>query len=211
METLRRPPTFRDLGVVFDSKMSFGTHIQAITNESLKMYGYIARSSRHFTDTETLKMLYVAYVRSKLEYASLVWNPGYAVHTNTIESVQRKFLKFLSFKVDGIYPEVGFPNDVLNKRFEMTSLIDRRTCTSLTFLFKLVRGQLDCKYLRDKLNFNMPRPASRQGHTFYLSTPRTNILKFSPIYSMCSSYNSICSHIDIYSCSLNDLKSRIFT
>ena len=208
-QSLLRPTTFRDLGVIFDSKLSFIAHIETTVNESFKMYGFIVRNSRQFADTATLKMLYCAYVRSKLEYASLVWNPGYAIHINQLESVQRRFLKFLSFKIDGIYPEVGYPNDILNKRFGMSSLESRCIYFSLSFLFKLARNQLHCNFLREKLNFNIPRLTSRQGHTFYLPTPRTNVFKFSPIYSMCNSYNSLCGHIDIFSCSLNELRSRI--
>ena len=40
---LTRPPTFRDLGVTFDSKLSFNSHINTITKECFKTLGFIMR------------------------------------------------------------------------------------------------------------------------------------------------------------------------
>lgn len=67
------------------------------------MYRFIIRNCRCFNNIQTLTVIYFAYVRSQLEYGSLIWNPYYNCHRMSIESVQRKFLKFLSFKLDGVY------------------------------------------------------------------------------------------------------------
>ena len=41
-----------------------------------------------------LKSVYCCLVRSVLEYASVVWNPNFEIHSNRIESVQKQFLLF---------------------------------------------------------------------------------------------------------------------
>jgi hypothetical protein len=51
------------------------------------MFGFIKRLSREFRDPYTLKVLYVAYVRSKLEYANCIWQPFYVTHINRIERI----------------------------------------------------------------------------------------------------------------------------
>ncbi|CAH1383593.1 unnamed protein product, partial [Tenebrio molitor] len=57
-----------------------------------------------FRSEKCLTALYFSLVRSRLEYGSIIWSPYYVTYTNSIESVQRKFLKYLCFKEDGIYP-----------------------------------------------------------------------------------------------------------
>lgn len=105
---LERPATFRDLGIVFDPKLTFSSHIQTIAGEALRTLGFIIRNSRDFVSVNTLKILYCSFVRSKLEYASLVWCPNYNIHINTLEYIQRRFLKLLYFRSHGAYPPVGY-------------------------------------------------------------------------------------------------------
>lgn len=204
---LHRPETLRDLGVIFDKTLAFNIHINTIVSEASKTYGFIVRNSREFSNLETLKMLYCCYVRSKLEYASLVWTPHYNVHVNDLESVQRKFLKFMYFKSEGTYPAIGFPQDDLLDRYALISLRCRRECISQIFLFKIINNIIDAPQLLSKLSFNIPRTMSRHSNVFYLATPRTNILKFSPIYVICDNHNAICGDIDIFNCTLNTIKT----
>lgn len=72
---LQRPSTFRDLGVTFDKELSFAAHIDQVTSDSFKMLGWLIRCSKDFSNVNTLKILYFAFVRSKIKYCSLVWNP----------------------------------------------------------------------------------------------------------------------------------------
>jgi hypothetical protein len=71
---LERVCSMIDLGVILDSKLSFREHIDSVVNKGSAMFGFIRRLSREFRDPYTLKVLYVTYVRSKLEYANCVWH-----------------------------------------------------------------------------------------------------------------------------------------
>lgn len=203
---LSRPTTLHDLGVIFDAKLSFVPHIEHVVNEACRLYGYIVRSCRDFSNIDTLRLLYCTYIRSKLEYSSAVWYPGYLTHRELLESVQRRFLKFLSFKADGVYPPVGFPNNKLLQRFALSSLNDRHDCSLQVFLYKLINNEIDSPTLLAKLNFLVPRSGSRHSNTFYLPTPHTNVLKFSPVYTMCETYNMINSKYDLFSCTAKEIK-----
>lgn len=197
-EILARQTTFKDLGVTFDKKLSFSNHIENIVTNTYKTLGFIIRNSNDFANNNAIKLLYFSFIRSRLEYACLIWNPHYSVHTNNLESVQRRFLKYLSFKQDGAYPAIGFSQEALLNRFSLTSLESRRELFSVSFLHKLCHGKLDCAELVGSLNFHVPRPASRQEQCFYLPTPRTNILKYSPLYNICSYYNNRQNDLDIF-------------
>ncbi|KAJ8966393.1 hypothetical protein NQ317_019429 [Molorchus minor] len=66
-----------------------------------------------FSNIESLRVLYFSYIRSKLEYAALIWSPIYENAVILIESVQRKCLKFMFFKTNGFYPQRGIDNNFL--------------------------------------------------------------------------------------------------
>ena len=94
-----------------------------------------------------LKTLYNCFVRSKLEYCSLIWSPIYNKHIGELESVQRKFLKYLYFKTEGVYPPRGICQQELLTRFEVDSLYIRRCKIAVTFLYKLLHNMIDCSSL----------------------------------------------------------------
>ena len=79
--TLNRVTQFKDLGVTFDSKLSFDEHIRLTTESAYKSLGFILRNGREFNNVKTLNTLYTAFVRCKLEYASVVWSPLYITYT----------------------------------------------------------------------------------------------------------------------------------
>ena len=87
-------------------------------------------------------MLYNCYVRSKLEYASLVWTPHYDAHVNQLESVQRKFLKLIYLRKKGIYPAVGLPQEELLSRYYLLALSRRRECLCQVFLLKILNNSI---------------------------------------------------------------------
>lgn len=203
---LARPEKICDLGVVFDPKLSFSEHINTTVAKAFKMLGFIVRNCRHFVRNDTLVLLYNTYVRSHLEYASVIWEPYYDVHINSLERVQRRFLKYLSFKSSGVYPSIGFPHDLLLRQHNFESLSTRRQRVLLIFLHKVLSGKIDCLCIRQQLQLNTPRDASRHALFFYPPTPRTNKLKYSPLHRLCSSYDRVCHRFNIYDCTVATIR-----
>lgn len=89
---IERVNEVRDLGVLFDKKYSFAHHIEQITSHSRQMIGCIKRTPNGRFTKQTLRILYLSYVKSKLEFASVIWNPHQQVYTDDIESVQKQFV-----------------------------------------------------------------------------------------------------------------------
>ena len=205
--TLNRLDSIKDLGVIFDNKLSFTLHVNEITKIAYKNLGFVIRNSQGFTDLQVIMLLFNAFVKSKLEYAAIIWQPGYNVHTESLENIQRRFLKFLSFKIDGQYPHVGIPQQNLLNRFSVLSLQNRRKTQSLIFLNKLINNKIDCPQLLEQLNFHIPRVEARRCCTFYLTAPRSNMLKFSPLFFMCENCNNLQDRLDIFNCSYRSLKN----
>jgi hypothetical protein len=63
----------------------------------------------------------------------IIWFPYQAVHIATIERVQRRFLKYVLFRVRAVYPRIGFPQSELLAEFAVVGMADR-----CNFMFKLI-------------------------------------------------------------------------
>lgn len=196
---LQRCDSVKDLGVTFDPKLDFSHHRANIVSQSYKMYGMIYRNCGEFRNCDALKTLYFALIRSRLEYCSVIWYPYYKAHIHSIELVQRRYLKFLSFLEDGVYPIRGIDYTLLLTRFSFISLETRRTISVIKLLHNILNNNLDCSYLLSKINFFVPRSPSsvRRPITFYNQTSRTNILFHSPVSLMCYEFNKFSSKCDI--------------
>jgi hypothetical protein len=95
---------------------------------------------------------------------------------------------------------------LLNK-FGLTSLITRRTEHSVLFLFKVLHGVQECISFLQQISIKVPRSKARNSNTFYLSTSRANLLMNSPLNFMLGNYTSIVNEIDIFGCTLGDIKT----
>lgn len=64
-----------------------------------KVLGFMIMMSSEFEQIKTIKILYYTYIRSHLEYVSQVWNPVYDIYINQIERIQKRFLRYLQFRL----------------------------------------------------------------------------------------------------------------
>ncbi|XP_075157982.1 uncharacterized protein LOC142231249 [Haematobia irritans] len=133
-----------DLGVVFDSKLNFSDHLNYIIPRAYSSLYFIRRNADEFADPYTKKILYCAYVRSKLEYCSFVWSPNALKHINRIESVQKKFVKFALKSLNFSHPMPSYVSRCA--LISLQSLRSRREIDSLVFLQGILtslEGKLD--------------------------------------------------------------------
>ena len=96
--TFNRVTIIRDLGILFDQNMSFSSHIDVTVFKAFSMLGFMIRICPKFYDPLFLKNVYYSHVRSHLEYGFVVWYSVKVVQIQKTESVQTKFLIYLSQK-----------------------------------------------------------------------------------------------------------------
>ena len=82
----------QDLGILFDSKLTFNNHIDHLAVKANGMLGFTLRNCRGLS-LQAVKSVYVGLVRSQLEYGSIVWALQYKVYKSFLERVQKKFLR----------------------------------------------------------------------------------------------------------------------
>ncbi|XP_063901619.1 uncharacterized protein LOC135121243, partial [Zophobas morio] len=160
-------------------------HINTLTSDAVKLLGFIIRNSSSINNEAIIKLLYYSLVRSKLEYAAIVWYPHYTKYIHDIENVQRRFLKYLHFKINRTYPPRGTTQEHLLQTFSIPSIDHRVRIQYLCFFVKTINYEINCSHLLSLFNFNCPKFRIRSNNILYLPTPRTNILKYSPIHNIC--------------------------
>ena len=87
----------KDLGVVASDDLLFREHINSVVTSSKIMQGMLLRT---FTTRQEVPMMtmYNTYIRSKMEYCSLVWSPSQKKDIDRLERVQKNFTS----KIDGL-------------------------------------------------------------------------------------------------------------
>lgn len=195
-QVVERCYQIRDLGVIMDSKLTFIDHYNTIINRANSMLSFIKRFSYHFVDPYTIKTLFVTYVRSILEYCSVVWSPYQDVHSNRIESVQKQFLLYALRKLGWN----SFPLPCYESRcmlINIETLEKRREIASVTLVNDLVSQRISSENLLGKLNFYAPTRSLRTRKIFVLNSYRTEYAMAGPVNSMMSLYNKYCEVIDL--------------
>jgi hypothetical protein len=72
--SILRSDCIKDMGVMLDSKLHFHSHVDYLHSQGLRALGLIRYIAYNFSFIDTLVVLYNAFVMSRLEYTSVVWN-----------------------------------------------------------------------------------------------------------------------------------------
>jgi Reverse transcriptase (RNA-dependent DNA polymerase) len=187
-ETIQRCEEINDLGVLFDSKVTFNKHIELICAKARRMYGFIIRTGRNFGNNSTLVALYKSLVRSQLEYATVIWSPFTQTQINKLEAVQRKFIKYCAFKFfNGNSDEINY--EQLSKELKLEPLHYRRIMNDIKFASNSFNKQLDSQLFLHKFNIQVPSRFSRHQKVFKIHFSSNNIGKNSLFNRVMSNVN----------------------
>jgi hypothetical protein len=208
-QSLNRVSFMKDLGVVHDSKLLFDLHIDGIVGSALRALGFIMRNSAHFTQAKTLKVLYCSLVRSKIEYASQIWNPCYTTYIDRIERIQKRFLKHLCFKLKCSYVSSNYLSTC--KKHHILPLYKRREIADTTYILNITSGNIDCPDLLSKLSFNTPTRSKRHFPPISLKCTSSNYRQNSFLSRASRSLNSLSREIDIdvFNCSIPSVRRKL--
>ena len=86
---LERADTFKYLGVILSSDLSWTPPVESVCTKARKLLGLLYRHFHNNTGTNTLLELFTTLVRPHLEYAAPVWDPSTANNINKLEDNQK--------------------------------------------------------------------------------------------------------------------------
>ena len=122
-ETLTPREEVEVLGVTYDRKLTFSTHLQQLAREASGKLASLRRIS-YLLDAKGLELLYKSQVRSSLEYACLAWGGAASKHLALLDKVQDRAARLIRDREPGFHPTLH-------------TLQHRRNVGGLTVMFKV--------------------------------------------------------------------------
>jgi hypothetical protein len=154
-------PTFKFLGLWFDSKLLWKTHIKSVTNHCLKLKNLflIMTKAKPGPSTQTLMILFKSLVRSKMDYGSIAYGSASRSNLQKLDIARRSILRVilrsrLSTPVETLYAESG-----------TESFPWRTSWLTRNYLLKLSHKPRNPMLERAKQITSTPNPLETQMHT----------------------------------------------
>ena len=96
-ENIKQVKNITFLGIVIDEFLTWRDHIDLISKKIIKCAAIISRI-RHFTNLNSLKLIYFALVYPYLTYGNLIWGNAYKSHIQKLVNIQKKIVRLMTFK-----------------------------------------------------------------------------------------------------------------
>ena len=138
-KTLELVTAYKYLGVWITSDLNWAKQIEENCKRANQKIGMLYRRFYEYCSTDTLRCLYVAFVRPHLEYAVPVWDPHLIKHTESLEKVQKFALKVCTKSWDSSY-------NCLLSQIDLPRLDQRRVQLKLSFLYQLINSLTFCPH-----------------------------------------------------------------
>ena len=137
------------------------------------MLNVLYRTCKDINDIRTKKLLYIAWVRSRLEYASVVWSPHTKRNIIYLEQVQRRATRFI----------LGRDYSGYERLSNLLPLKYRREINDLFFFIKCLKNMCKLNIL-DYVSFrSCTKPLRNVDHlTLDVSFSRTDVFKNSFLF-----------------------------
>ena len=135
--SVKKVDIHKQVGVTYDSKMSFDHHLNEITAKAIKKFGLLKFICKR-VDTKTFLRLYLTYILPILEYSNLCLTYN-KTQSKRLESVQKRITKYICVKEGNL--ELKYEQRLNHLKIE--SLEKRRNKQILKLLQKIKIGFKD--------------------------------------------------------------------
>ena len=188
----------KDVGVLFDSSLTFRKHIRNMVAKANSRIGMIKRSFSMLS-IQNFKLLYKSLVRPILEYCSSIWFPLYKGDVQEIEKVQRRATKLVKQIRNMDYPD-------RLKALKLTTLTYRRKRTDVLQVYRII-NKIDNLNFEDFFKRN---EMNTRGHDWKLVKPwaGSKLRQNTFSYRVINDWNSLPAEV-INSPSINSFKNAL--
>ena len=190
----------KDLGVLFDDKLSFDSHISAKINKANSVMGVVRRTFQCL-DTRLFKQLFKSLIRPHVEYANQVWYPHTKKHILAIENVQRRATR----GVIGL-SELSYEERL--RKLDLPTLEYRRRRGAMIEIYKMTNDKYDPQVR--KILTRAVSTSGTRGHTHKLAKERSRLLLRINSFGLrnVNSWNSLPDHV-VTAPNMNTFKNRL--
>ena len=126
--------SFKDLGIIFDNKLTFRDHVFHMISKAKKSLWLLKYHSKKFKNVDAIILLYNSLVKSKLMFGSIIWNTYNEGLIYEIEKVQNDFLRYIAFKLHIQYDHFDHNYSEIQNILGIFSLCTSRNLHDLIFV-----------------------------------------------------------------------------
>ena len=205
----------KDLGIIFDNKLTFRDHIFSIISKAKKSLWLIKYYTKNFNNINAIIQLYNSIVKSILMFGSVVWTTNNKELIYEIEKVQNDFLGYISYKMHISYNYFQHDYTDILGILEMSSLFDSRNTHDLLFIYKLFNNKLNLSNIKSQFEEYKPKKNLRNRelifsiHKKYINKKHTKIKNKSTIYRLSVKVNRYAKWINIKAQSFGIFKKAV--
>jgi hypothetical protein len=200
---LMKVTEMKDLGITFDTKITFNSHINELYSNCLRLVGFILRTTVDFRDPASTLSIFNALIRSRMEYASCIWNPHQLNHSLLLEKIQKKIVRALFFRklIPNSPEEFNYQQCCL--ALNINSLAKRRKLNDIKLVLQSFSNQVDTETFIQNFNISVPSRTVRNFQLFIPSRAKTDLGKFSVFNRAITAFNDFCFDIDLFDDNIN--------
>jgi hypothetical protein len=146
---ITRTDSIKDLGVFIDVKLHFHDHVNYVFSRCIKLLGLARSITFNFSSLECMLRL----IRSKLEYASVVWNSITSTDANKLE---RNLQRLAALCFNRFFPQVHYCYSLALEDLKLRTLHIRRHRLDALFLTQVYFGFKICPSLWEIVGLRVP-------------------------------------------------------
>ena len=195
-QPLQEVDSYKYLGVLLSSDLSWTQHIESLSSKARKLTGLIYRGFYQQSSPESPLQMYVLLVRPHLEYANKTGE------IQSLENVQNFALRMCAKQWNSTYED-------LLQLFSLPSLQQRRLYLDLSTMFKIVHGLF--YFPNDIFVEKAPRITRSQSYQHFVCPyAHTSNFYYSFVPRTIRSWNTFSSHVPLPSSSSVSLFKTTF-
>ena len=137
---IERVSSHRHLGVILNDKCTWSDHIEMLISKISSRIG-VMRYLKKRLDRRSLRTIYIMYIRSKLDYADIIWDNCHENLASRLETIQNDCARIIT----------GLPKPCPIRKLldesRLEPLWKRRENRRMVLIYKMLRG-LSPRYLQ---------------------------------------------------------------
>lgn len=178
-ERITKKDQMRDLGVIFDSKLTFIPHVKDVIMRANRAFGIAYRFQRELHAPKLMSKLMSVYITPIMEYCSIIW----ARKNITIEDELDKILNrstMIALRIGGrLHPNYIESTERL-KKLNLISFRHRRIISSVVTIFKIARGLTHSRLVQFvRSHMIVADRSTRSPNCFNITR---DVTQYSPLY-----------------------------
>lgn len=142
-EIIKQVGEIRDLGILFDSKLSFIPHARQIEIRAKSMQGAAYRFAREIRHPKAVLTITQTYICPIIEYGSIIWRKGTQTQNNAMERTLRNATRTaLKLPFSTRHPAyVSYSEQI--QRLHSFSMEEKYIVAAITFVMRCQRMEID--------------------------------------------------------------------